>query len=249
MSKVSSLLRYPGGKTRAVKHIKPLFPEITELASPFFGGGSIEFSCISDGIKVYGADIFKPLVSFWQEAIENAEELASEVEEYFPCSKELFKEIQQEHVELDDRFFQAAQFYVLNRCSFSGTTASGGMSNNHPRFTESSISKLRSWKCFGLEIEHLSFEEFIPKHKDKFMYLDPPYLIENYLYGNKGDTHKNFDHLLLRELVDSLDNGWVLSYNDCQEVRDLYKDFEIRPLEWAYSMNASKKSSEIVIIG
>jgi DNA adenine methylase len=81
------------------------------------------------------------------------------------------------------------------------------------------------------------------------MYLDPPYLIGNYLYGNRGDTHKNFDHLLLRELVDSLDNGWVLSYNDCQEVRDLYKDYEIRPLEWAYSMNASKKSSEIVILG
>jgi hypothetical protein len=53
----------------------------------------------------------------------------------------------------------------------------------------------------------------------------------------------------LRELVDSLDNGWVLSYNDSKEVRDLYKDYEIRPLEWSYSMNASKKSSEVVILG
>jgi DNA adenine methylase len=247
---IKSLLRYPGGKTRAIKHLDPFVPEGTkELCSPFFGGGSFEFHLINKGLSVYAADIFQPLVSFWQEALENPEALASEVEEYYPCSKELFKEIQKEHISVEDRFFQAAMFYVLNRCSFSGTTASGGMSNNHPRFTTSSIVRLRDWKCpkKSLSIDTVSFEDFIPLHKDKLFYLDPPYLISNYLYGNKGDTHKGFNHSLLREILNTIPK-WFLSYNDCEEIRELYSEYLILPLEWKYGMSANKNSSEIIIL-
>ena len=159
------------------------------------------------------------------------------------------KEIQEEHTHVGDRFFQAAMFYVLNRCSFSGTTASGGMSNEHPRFTESSIDRLRNWKCpeNKLQISHISFEKLIPVNEDKVFYLDPPYLISNYLYGNKGDTHKGFNHSLLRELLQNI-SKWILSYNDCAKIRELYSEYKIIPLEWTYGMNTSKKSNEVLII-
>ena len=247
---VKSLLRYPGGKTRAIKYLDPFVPKGTkELCSPFFCGGSFEFHLISKGISITAGEIFTPLVSFWQEALENPIELASEVEEYYPCSKELFKEIQKEHINLEDRFFQAAMFYVLNRCSYSGTTASGGMSNNHPRFTKSSIDRLKNWNCPKelLSINTISFESLIPDNKDKLFYLDPPYLISNYLYGNKGSTHKNFNHLLLREILEEVDN-WFLSYNDCEEIRSMYSQYCILPLEWKYGMSKDKTSSEIIIL-
>ncbi|MCG8626314.1 MAG: DNA adenine methylase, partial [Proteobacteria bacterium] len=58
-----SPLRYPGGKSRAVSMILGLLPAgIKTLASPFLGGGSIELAVASHGVKVYGYDIFKPLV-------------------------------------------------------------------------------------------------------------------------------------------------------------------------------------------
>ena len=76
----TSVLRYPGGKTRAVEHIRSFFPkEIDTLASPFKGGGSIEISCAADGIKVFAADAFAPLVNFWQHAKKDAGALADRV--------------------------------------------------------------------------------------------------------------------------------------------------------------------------
>ena len=59
-------LRYPGGKSRAVKHILPLIPEdITELCSPFLGGGSVELAVAERGTTVYAYDIFEPIVWLW----------------------------------------------------------------------------------------------------------------------------------------------------------------------------------------
>ena len=61
-----SLLRYPGGKTRAVKHILPYFPAETRLVlSPFLGGASVELALCDKGIKVYGYDAFQHLITFW----------------------------------------------------------------------------------------------------------------------------------------------------------------------------------------
>ena len=44
-------------------------------------------------------------------------------------------------------------------------------------------------------------------------------------------------------------SDWVMSYNDCEEIREMYKGYEIHEAAWAYGMNKSKKSSEIIIIG
>ena len=38
---IKTPLRYPGGKSRAVKKIMPLIPKFDEFREPFLGGGSI----------------------------------------------------------------------------------------------------------------------------------------------------------------------------------------------------------------
>ena len=68
-----SILRYPGGKTRAIKLILPklLAQNASRLISPFFGGGSIEFAwaaAMPDG-RVEGMDLYAPVVRFWQHAL------------------------------------------------------------------------------------------------------------------------------------------------------------------------------------
>lgn len=40
-----------------------------------------------------------------------------------------------------------------------------------------------------------------------------------------------------------------MTYNNNDYIKDLYKDFKIIETSWCYSMNKSKMSSEIVIIG
>ena len=82
------------------------------------------------------------------------------------------------------------------------------------------------------------------------IFLDPPYYLEkaSTLYGNNGDMHDTFDHDRLYKCLSKKKN-WFMTYNNCDHIKNIYKDFTIIETNWSYGMNKSKKSSEIVIIG
>lgn len=191
--------------------------------------------------------IFLPLVEFWQCVLDNAYYVSKLVEKYYPINKETFKELQQNYDKYKTKEERAAIFYVLNRCSFSGSTLAGGMSKNHPRFNSNSIKRLREFKAKNVSVEHMDFEDSIKKHKNDFLYCDPPYWIESRLYGQKGILQSNFDHIRLYNCLKSHDN-WILSYNDCEVIRNLYNKYKIIELNWKYGMNKSKRSNEILIL-
>ena len=67
------------------------------------------------------------------------------------------------------------------------------------------------------------------------------------LYGDKGDAHRGFDHLALYRLLSERDN-WMLSYNNCPEILELYEDYEIYYPNWSYGMSQDKDSKEVLII-
>lgn len=245
---LQSPLRYPGGKSRAVKYILSFMPLSTKtLCSPFFGGGSVELACLARGMQVYGYDAFKPLTDFWQELLLNNEELVRRVQGYFPLEKTRFYNLQKNYGQLADKKEHAAIYFVLNRASFSGTTLSGGMASGHPRFSQSAINKLKNFKTTNLSVGNKDFTETLEIHKNDFLYLDPPYANGGALYGKRGDMHKNFPHELLAQILVEREN-WILSYNDCKLVRMLYKGFKFIELNWGYGMNKTKKSNEVLII-
>lgn len=99
---------------------------------------------------------------------------------------------------------------------------------------------------------NFDFTNFISEiPENEFIFLDPPYYLgdKSNLYGVKGDLHSDFDHSMLCEMLKRL-NRWMLCYNDCEYIRGLYGDGNIKIIttKWAYGMNKTKKSSEIVII-
>lgn len=252
---LKSCLRYPGGKSRAVKHILPYFPDdIDYVVSPFFGGGSIELALVSKGIPVLGFDIFVPLVMFWQQLLYTPQFLISTIQRSYPLSKPGFYDLQKfiKNPDLSlDKLDIAAYFFILNRASFSGTTLSGGMSPGHPRFTQESIDRLLTFENVGkrLFVRCEDFQLSIPAYSDTFLYLDPPYLIPQKLYGISGDCHENFDHSALANLLLNR-RQWILSYNDCEEVRKMYDGCKIVELDWAYGMSTDKqkKKKELLIM-
>ncbi len=242
-----SPLRYPGGKTRGVECITCFFPKnLDKLLSPFFGGGSIELATASKGTKVFGYDLFSPLVEFWQCLTTQPNKLAEEVEKYFPLSREKFYQLQHTQTKFKTKLERAAVYYVLNRSSFSGATLSGGMSPEHPRFTEASIERLKDFYNPNIKIQKADFKKSLSDHPFTFTYLDPPYLIKSSLYGRKGDAHKNFDHEGLAEILKRREH-WILSYNDCDDIRDLYAGFHIITPNWKYGMSNDKTSKEVLI--
>jgi DNA adenine methylase len=77
--------------------------------------------------------------------------------------------------------------------------------------------------------------------------------------------HDGFDHKALNEALKSHKGGFILSYNDCAAVREMYKAYEILEPSWQYTMGQGetrigkiriersddnvKKSHELLIIG
>ena len=245
MQTLKSPLRYPGGKSRAVKQILSYFPEnITTVCSPFLGGGSIELALAQKGIKVYAYDNFKPLINFWQELLQHPKRLRNQVKGFYPLSKSQFYILQKNEKLPKEK--QAAAFYALNRSSFSGVTFQGGMSPNHPRFTRKGIDSLATFKASCFHVAHMDFTQSISKHPDDFLYLDPPYYNAAQLYGNGNFSNKQFDHVQSATLLKTR-TRWILSYNDCAYIRRLYKGHKIVKLHWSYGMNKNKQSSEILI--
>ena len=259
-----SILRYPGGKTRAIRIILPqiLAQSANRFISPFFGGGSIEFAWAKanpNGI-VLGTDLYPPVVVFWQQVLKDSAAIADAVQTFLPLQRDRFYELQKQLPSLEGSQLAAA-FYVLNRASFSGATMSGGMSPGHRRFTQSSIDRLRRFAAPNVSVQYGSAFDVLSQlldtePADTVIYLDPPYkLDESSLYGERGNTHKQFDHEAFARLCRSLsDQGhrFVISYNDKQAIRGFYPDLRIETATWAYGMKniagtPMGESSEILI--
>lgn len=252
ISAIKSPLRYPGGKSRAVKIIFDYLPfNTTELCSPFFGGGSFEIYCASKGIRIYGYDNFQPLVDFWQWLLKDPKKLSTAVEKFHPLKRSDFYQLQKKHIQSTDSFERAVFFFILNRTSFSGSTLSGGMASggidDNPRFTKSSIERLRKFRIHNLSVDLLDFTKSIPKHPNTLLYLDPPYIIDSKLYGFRGDLHRNFDHESLASILKKRDK-WILSYNDSAIIKDIYHDYKFVYPKWTYGMANDKRSKEILIL-
>jgi len=136
---------------------------------------------------------------------------------------------------------------------------------------DNSIERVRDFSCPNLSVKQSSFDKVIPNYKKDFIYADPPYYMEKsednkmfkaiYPNSNFALHHIHFDHELLRDQLHSHEGKFLLSYNDCEWVRENYKGFKFKTPEWAYSYgqgetrigknkknNDPKQSHEILII-
>jgi DNA adenine methylase len=181
------------------------------------GGASFELYCILYfGIKVIGYDLFEPLSTFWECLLKDPKRLAEIVSSYLPvATRDQFYHLQRTFKHIKDPWERAAATYVLNRTSFSGKMESGGFSpleddGRNGRFKESNVRFLSNFRVSEgmLSVQRLSFEESILRHPESFLFLDPPYMVESKLYGQRGHL-QNIDHELLGEILHSRGN-WML---------------------------------------
>ena len=249
------MLRYPGGKQRAVKILADYIPpDETEICSPFLGGGSLELYCSSVlGAQVYGYDNFAPLAEFWHALISRRDILADKAAAFLPILKrEDFYRLQKTQTDIADKTERAAVFFVINRASFSGCTMSGGMSPGHPRFTPSAVERLRRFPSAkvrkSFSVRKADFADSIGAHPNGLIYADPPYMLKNQnLYGARGKCSE-FNHAKLREVLAARGGRWLLSYNDCEEARRLYRGFVALTPKWRYGMSGDKNSRELLVL-
>ncbi len=253
---IKSPLRYPGGKSRAIKFISPIVPEFDEFREPFVGGGSvfIHLKQKYPNKKFWINDLYPNLFHFWKQTQENVDELIKQVYEWrneFNDGKKLHKFLLN-NIEKFDNLKKASAFFVFNRITFSGTTESGGFSKAayEKRFTVSSMDrvKLLSSILNNTEITNYDYQEVIEKKgKNVFIFLDPPYFsaTKSALYGKNGNLHKTFDHERLANVLKNTNHKWLITYDDSEYIRELFSFANIYEWNLTYGMrNVNKNGNQ-----
>ena len=251
-----SPLRYGGGKSLAVGLIMEHFPnDIKRVISPFIGGGSVEVaSALELGLEVKAFDIFDILVNFWQVAIADCGALYAELTKLEP-SKAVYEKIKNElkaHYKGENKLNSLilARDYYFNFNLSYGPGFLGWMSKIYEDTTRynNMLKKLRDFGTHkgvqNLSVECASFEAVFEQYKDEFFYCDPPYYLSGdskmfkgiYPMRNFPIHHNGFKHELLAELLRAHKGRFVLSYNDCEWVREAYRGFKILEPKWQYTM-------------
>lgn len=144
---------------------------------------------------------------------------------------------------------RAVMFLKLIRYSYS----SGGKSFACQPFNIASLFTLIEQlgrRMANAVIENQDFEVLI-RHYDRpdaFIYCDPPYYTSEYVY-ECGFTWE--DHLRLKNALAEAKGRWLVSYNDCPEIRELYRDYNQFGFTRVHSMvqkyEAGKEFPELLI--
>ncbi|MDR3162255.1 MAG: DNA adenine methylase [Helicobacteraceae bacterium] len=244
---IKSPLRYPGGKSRAVKEIARLVPKFDEYREPFLGGGSvfIYLKQMYPDKKYWINDLYPDLYKFWMMSQADADSLIDKIREWkerYAAGRKLHRFLN-ENIDNFNDLERAAAFFVYNRITFSGTSLSGGFSDAafKGRFTESSIWRLRRFSAIteGAAITNCDYETLVNQEGGNvFIFLDPPYYssVKSSLYGKNGDLHRSFDHIRFAEAMKNCPHKWLITYDDCEYIRDIFSFANIARWTLTYGM-------------
>ena len=182
-------------------------------------------------------------------------------------------ELKEEDLTKLDDIVQQAVYYYYNMTLSYGPMFLGWPSSNEinkDKFKRR-ISKMKEMNLVNLHINCASFQEILETHQDEFLFLDPPYYLSGdskmfkgmYPNCNFAIHHNSFDHIKLAEMLKNHKGGFLMTYNNCSTIRDLYSDYKFEYPEWQYTYGQGetrigknrqltndniKESHEIIII-
>jgi DNA adenine methylase len=118
----------------------------------------------------------------------------------------------------------------------------GGQIEQHNMFMKK--IEIRNGMCTNFDFEDLINEN----DTEAIMYLDPPYYVKGNDLYQFGFTEE--DHIRLAKLLRNTKHKWLLSYDDCDEVRQLYdwaNIIRIGDISYTITTKTSIKKSELLI--
>ena len=257
MKRYKTPLRYPGGKSRAMKILfedKYMPDNIEEYREGFLGGGSpaIAFTKMYPDVPVWVNDKYYNLYSFWVALRDHGNEMS---ERLLALKKELGTDVPKHHErfllekqliqEQEDQFEIAWRFFFLNKASFSGLGESSGFSKLacNSNFNESTIEALKYYSSLikNWKITNGDYSDLLEDKEGSFVFMDPPYDIKDFLYGKDGVMHSSFDHVDFAKKCKESKNKIMVTYNSNEHVRKLFEGWE--QIEWdlTYTMNNNSK--------
>jgi DNA adenine methylase len=227
-TKMKSSFGWVGGKSKLAKDIVAYMPPHKLYIEVFGGGLSVLYAKEKMGLEVIN-DINGELINLHRVIRNYSGALERSLDDLF-ISREIFCDIKAKRLKPKNNIERAAFCYYILSQSFGSKCdnfAMAAKSGRKPKNIYKSF-KEHSQRLKLVTIENMSFEKLIRMYdkEDAFFYLDPPYFETESYYKNIGSFGKD-KHILLRDLLKGVKAKFLLSYNNCSFVRDLYAGFYI----------------------
>lgn len=244
-------LSYIGGKNRLAKHLISLFPEHTTYVEPFAGGAQVFFHKQPSAVEVLN-DLDGEIVNFFRICQWHYEELIRYLK-FCVVSRKLYEQLlTTDPYSLTD-VQRAGRFFYLQKNCYGGLVLKQNYHygvTKRPNYAVDRVPQLLEAthrRLQRVQIECRPYEEILERYDrpTTLFYLDPPYY-DRELY--KFNFTKE-DFMVLSERLRKLKGHFMLSLNDVPEVRQIFSQFNLKPVTLAYSTakGSSKRYREVII--
>lgn len=247
-----TFIKYVGGKFKMLDKLLPLFPLHKNYTEPFCGSCVVllnkpksQLECVNDKNK----DIWNLF-----NVVKNRCEEFKEAFKYSLNSRYQFYLYREQNPEELDELQRAVRFYYIIKNCYAGKLLS-------PSFTAQVTSPegINYDKLFDVidrvydrikkvRIENLEYDECIKRYdsNETFFFIDPPYYGENHSKGVNHQYIYNFekkDFSKLNDVLHTIKGNFLMTINNHEYIRDMYKDFNQSILNTIYSMRSMSLSN------
>lgn len=259
-----SPLRYPGGKTWLIPHVRawlaPMQPRPRALIEPFCGGGIVALTSVCESLveQCFMTELDHDVAAFWHAALRHNSELCHLVSEFEPTRESVSALADQAPRNLLDHGFRTL---VLNRTRRGGILAPGAAltksgENNKGLasrwYPDTIIHRLQNIEAHASQInfceaDGLELLEVIAEVPGTVAFIDPPYTAGGKRAGRRLYSHNQLDHRRLFKILAETPVDFLMTYDRSPEIAELIAEYGFHAVEVVMKNTHHAHISELVI--
>ena len=230
-----SPLRYPGGKTWLIPHIRAWLarnetpPEL--IVEPFAGGGTVSLTAVMENLvrRATMMELDEDIAAFWEAALRHGPALSARVQAFRPTKEDINRLESRPMRNVVEHGFRTL---VLNRTRRGGVLAPGAALTRNGENGNGLASRWypetlrKRLTAIGLAAQCITFrqgdgvellEKMAASRADARFFIDPPYTANG---GKRAGTrlyaHSTIEHSRVFDILASSGADFLMTY-DCSE--------------------------------
>ncbi len=266
-----SPLRYPGGKAKLANFVQRLL-ETNQLCDahyvePYAGGASIALSLLVNEYvsHVHINDLDRSIFAFWHSVLNDTDALCDRVENATlstaSWTRQRAVQTRPNPTSLLQLGFSTLYLNrtnrsgIINSAGIIGGTAQKGKWKLDARFyRETLVHRIRTVASYRDRITLTNLDaatllkRLVPQLSPKtLIYLDPPYYVKGKrrLYANH---YEHADHAEIAALMATCNHPWIVSYDDVEAIRKLYRGYRRMNYCLQYTAQERYQGSEVMFV-
>ena len=261
-----SPLRYPGGKTWLIPHIRAWLGNFSKpprlLLEPFAGGGIVSLTAVIEQLvqRCLMAELDRDVAAFWHAALRHGPELCNRIMRFNP-TRDTVNDLSAMHSR--DLIEHGFRTLVLNRTRRGGILAPGaslsregekgkGVSSRwYPETLTRRLFKIteHATRIGFCETDGMMLLEAFLANRDHgfVVFVDPPYTAGGKRAGKRLYAHNQIDHPRLFKMLAVSGANFLMTYDRAPEIEALIRKYDFTAVQVFMKNTHHARVPELVI--